>query len=126
MTTAPMVRLAVVPTAFEAQLLAARLGSEGLLWQLRGNVGGPYPVGPVEVLVRPDDLAVACELLLVDEVELAFEELDDDPDVGEAPHAERPARVGGRWVRVGVPATLLAGSVLACAAGVVRLLEQGT
>jgi hypothetical protein len=30
---------------------------------VRGNVDGPYPVGPVEVLVAEDDLAVAREVV---------------------------------------------------------------
>src|SRR3954462_3828311 len=42
---------------FHARVVAARLGSEGIVTQLRGNVDGPYPMGSVEVLVTPDDLA---------------------------------------------------------------------
>lgn len=48
---------------FEAQVLAARLGAEGIVWQLRSNLGGPHPLGPVDVLVDGDDLATAQELL---------------------------------------------------------------
>jgi hypothetical protein len=67
-----MVTVKTAASAFEAQVVAARLGSEGILWQLRGNVDGPYPVGIVEVLVRSEDAEVARELLLADEVEDAF------------------------------------------------------
>ncbi|MBW3546701.1 MAG: DUF2007 domain-containing protein [Actinobacteria bacterium] len=75
-----MVPLARVPSGFHARVLAARLGSEGVVTQLRGGgVDGPYPMGAVEVLVDEPDLALARELLLVDEVESAF---DDD---GEGP-----------------------------------------
>lgn len=71
-----MVPLAKVPSGFHARVLAARLGSEGVVTQLRGGgVDGPYPMGPVEVLVDEPDLALARELLLLDEVESAF---DDD------------------------------------------------
>ena len=46
-----MVRLVTVDVGFEANLLPARLGSDGHVWQLRGGVDGPYPMGPVDVLV---------------------------------------------------------------------------
>jgi hypothetical protein len=57
-----MVRLVTVTDPFEAKLLAARLGSEGVVWQLRGAVDGPYPMGPVDVLVEADRLEEAREL----------------------------------------------------------------
>ena len=89
-----MVPVAMAATPFEAQVIAARLGAEGLLWELRGNVGGPFALGPVQVLVAEDDANVACELLLVDEVEAAFEGADAD--------AEAPARGGAEvWVLIG-------------------------
>ena len=69
-----------VPDAFHARVIAARLGSEGIVTQFRGGgVDGPYPMGAVEVLVSADQLAVAQEILLADEVESAFEMVDDDP-----------------------------------------------
>ena len=68
-----MVRLATVRSGFEAKVLAARLGAEGIVWELRGNADSMYPVGPVEVLVTEDDVDAARELLLVDDVESAFE-----------------------------------------------------
>jgi hypothetical protein len=69
----PMVPVATASSGFEARLLAARLGSEGILWELRGNVDGPYPVGPVQVLVPQDQVAEVRELLIADDVEAAFE-----------------------------------------------------
>jgi hypothetical protein len=60
---------------FHARVVAARLGSEGIVTQLRGNVDGPYPMGSVEVLVTEDDLEAARELLLADEVEASFDEV---------------------------------------------------
>ena len=72
-----MVRLATVGTAFHARVIAARLGSEGIVTELRGNVSGLYPVGDVYVYVAEEDLAESAELLLVDEVESAFD--DDGP-----------------------------------------------
>ncbi len=75
-----MVHLATVQSGFEAKVMAARLGAEGIVWELRGNVDGPYPMGPVTVLVDEHDLDVARELLLVDEVESSFEDGGDRPE----------------------------------------------
>ena len=72
-----MVTVATTPNSFEARVIAARLGAEGIVWELRGGSDGPYPVGQFEVLVGREDYEVARELLLADEVEWAFE---DDPD----------------------------------------------
>jgi hypothetical protein len=68
-----MTRLVTVNQTFHARVIAARLGAEGILTQLRGNVDGPYPVGEVHVFVAEDDADAARELLLADEVENAFE-----------------------------------------------------
>jgi hypothetical protein len=54
-----MVPLTTAANPLAARILAAHLGAEGIVWQLRGNVDGPYPVGPVEVLVPADDLELA-------------------------------------------------------------------
>ena len=76
-----MVRLATVGTSFHARVIAARLGSEGIVTDLRGNIDGVYPVGDVHVYVDQEDLAEAQELLMADEVESAFDQPDDaDPD----------------------------------------------
>jgi len=73
-----MVRLATVRTTFHARVIAARLGAEGMVTDLRGNVDGIYPMGDVHVYVGEEDLPEAQELLLADEVESAF---DDGADV---------------------------------------------
>ncbi len=72
-----MVRLATVNTSFHARVIAARIGAEGIVTELRGNLDGPYPMGDVHVFVTEDDLPTAQELLMADEVESAF---DDDGD----------------------------------------------
>ena len=73
-----MVHLVSVHDAFHARVIAARLGSDGILTELRGAVDGPYPVhGEVGIYVVPEDLSVARQLLLADEVEAMFAE---DPD----------------------------------------------
>ena len=62
-TIGPMVPLTTAANPFAARILAAHLGAEGIVWELRGNVDGPYPVGPVEVLVAEDDLVVARQVV---------------------------------------------------------------
>ena len=74
-----MVHLVSVGSAFHARVIAARLGSDGILTELRGAVDGPYPgMGEVRVYVGADEVAVARELLLADEVESAFDPEPDD------------------------------------------------
>ena len=68
-----MVRLATVRSTFHARVIAARLGAEGIMVQLRGNVDGIYPMGDTYVFVEAEALDAARELLLVDEVESAFD-----------------------------------------------------
>ena len=49
---------------------------------LRGNVDGLYPVGAVYVYVDQEDLLEAQEILMVDDVESAFDEPDDGREPG--------------------------------------------
>jgi hypothetical protein len=88
-----MVHVRTVPTAFHARVIAARLGAEGIVTQLRGNVGGPYPFGEVSVWVGERDGEDAAELLLADEVEAVFVTAPDD-EAAPPRRAERgwPAR----------------------------------
>ena len=80
-----MVRVATTRDGFEARVIAARLGAEGIVWELKGSVDGPYPVGVVHVLVEAGEVDAARELLTLepedgDDVE---EDGDHDP-VGSA------------------------------------------
>ena len=77
-----MVRLARVGDGFHAQVIAARLGADGIVTELRGGLDALYPMGDVNVLVREDDLHRAAELLLADEIESAFEPALDDEGRG--------------------------------------------
>ena len=70
-----MVRLITVRNPFHARVIAARLGAEGMVTELRG-VDDLYPVGDIHVFVSEEDLPAAQELLMADEVESAF---DDEP-----------------------------------------------
>ncbi len=75
-----MVHVRTVSSAFHARVIAARLGADGIMTHLRGNVGGPYPFGEVSVWVAEDDAEDAAELLLADEVEAAFAPHPDDEE----------------------------------------------
>ncbi len=75
-----MVHVRTVSTSFHARVIAARLGADGIVTQLRGNVGGPYPFGEVSVWVGERDVEEATELLLADEVEAAFAPHPDDEE----------------------------------------------
>jgi hypothetical protein len=63
----PMVLLTTAANPLAARILAAHLGAEGIVWQLRGNVDGPYPVGPVEILVSAEDLDEARGVVGIDD-----------------------------------------------------------
>jgi putative signal transducing protein len=74
-----MVHLTTVGSMFEARVVMARLGAEGILTQLRGaGEGLPLP-GPVEVLVVADQAGEARELMLADQVEALFDDFEDEP-----------------------------------------------
>ena len=107
-----MRRLVTVGSGFEAKVIAARLGVEGIASQLRGGVDGPYPIGPVHVLVREADLPLASELLLESEIEAVF----DDPTG--RPSLARRAPLAG-WV-----ATLLFVLTLAVMLGRLAVLAR--
>ena len=62
-----MVHLLSVHDEFHARVIAARLGSDGILTELRPPLGGPYPLlGEVQVYVGEGDLLLARDLLLAD------------------------------------------------------------
>jgi len=71
-----MVPLTTVGSSFEAQVLMARLGADGILTQSRGGGTGTYPLpGPVQVLVVRDQVDEARELLIADQVEAVFDDV---------------------------------------------------
>ncbi len=70
-----MVPLTTVGSAFEARVVAARLGADGILTQTRGGGDGTYPLpGVVQVLVLVDQADEARELLMADQVEALFDD----------------------------------------------------
>lgn len=65
-----MVHLCTAEGSFHARVLVARLGADGILATVRGASEGPYPLATsVEVLVPAEELDVARELLMVDDIE---------------------------------------------------------
>jgi hypothetical protein len=94
-----MVRLVTADDGFQAKVLAARLGVEGIVWELRGGVDGPYPFGPVHVFVTEDDLdearAVLAAATPLDEV---HDEDDGDDIEGRASVHRRRAVLAGAGV----------------------------
>jgi hypothetical protein len=93
-----MVPVATVSSSFEARVIAARLGADGIVWQFRGSTEGPLgslPGGEVTVLVVEDDYEAARDLLLADEIEASF------VDQGEA-QPQHPARSSVWWIVAGV------------------------
>jgi hypothetical protein len=106
-----MVRLVTAEDAFGAKVLAARLGVEGIIWELRGGVDGPYPLGPVQVFVTEEDLAEA-RAVLASTTPLDDGPYDDDEghDTEDTWRTSVPRR---RALVVGVAAVALLG--LACA-----------
>jgi hypothetical protein len=114
-----MAPLTWVTGAFRAQVLAARLESEGIDAQLRGALDGAYgftvgDMARVDVYVPEDQLADAQYVLLADEVDATLTAPSDWWDSG----APRPAG-RRRWLRW-VAATLLAVAVLGTFLGALR------
>ncbi len=93
---APLVPVLTTTTVFEARLLAARLGADGIWCELRGNVDGPYPIGPVQVLVGTGDVEVVRALLLADAVEAVFEDASEQE--GEPTGEPGPAARHAGWL----------------------------
>jgi hypothetical protein len=107
-----MVHLRTVPDVFHARVIAARLGADGILTELRGAVGGPYPLGSVSVWVTPADEEIACELLLADELEAVFDEV---PEGWEAAGSRRTVLLGwtARQLLAAVAVVVMVGAIVA-------------
>ena len=90
-----MTRLTSVHGSFAAHVLAARLVSEGFDVELRGALHNPYPVtigdlAQVDVFVPPEQVRDASYVLLVNEVDVA---LDEDEDEARRSRVKPVARV---------------------------------
>lgn len=114
-----MAPLTWVSGAFRAQVLVARLESEGIDAQLRGAFESPYgltvgDMARVDVYVPEDQLADARYVLLADEVDATLTAPDDWWNAGTD---QRPARPRWLWW---VAATLLAVAVVGTFLGAMR------
>jgi hypothetical protein len=92
-----MAPLTWVAGAFRAQVLAARLESEGIDAQLRGALASPYgltmgDMARVDVYVPEDQLEDARYVLLADEVDASLVAPTEWWDAGDAPRGRR------RWL----------------------------
>jgi hypothetical protein len=84
---------------FEAKVVTARLGADGILWELRGIVDGMYPLGGIDVLVPVDELETARQCLLdggAPPDEQAPVTVDAPLTSGDEPGPTAPAPVGAR------------------------------
>jgi hypothetical protein len=114
-----MAPLTWVAGAFRAQVLAARLESEGIDAQLRGALASPYgltvgDMARVDVYVPEDQLDDARYVLLADEVDATLTAPTDWWDAGSDHPTRRP-----RWLWW-VAATLVAIPVLGALVSVLR------
>jgi Putative prokaryotic signal transducing protein len=122
-----MIPVAFARSGFEAKVIAAQLGSEGVVWELRGDVDGLYPVGGIEVLVPSDEAERARDVLTT-----APDGPSDGLDGGlddDLSGAARPVGLGGD-AAVAVahrhrPVVVAGAMVLVVAFVVVRLLAVG-
>ena len=92
----PFEYLTSVVGTIQGHLVVGRLRSEGVNALMRGTGDGPYPFpAEVAVLVPKDQLATAREILLIDQVEAAF---DDGGSQGR-PRRRRPNALSLRRLR---------------------------
>ncbi len=87
---APVVPLMIVHSAFQARVVAARLGADGIPVQLTGAVDGPCPMGTTTLWVLAADEIEARDLLLIDEAEWCLRDVPSRPDLD-------PDDAEGRW-----------------------------
>ncbi len=80
-----VVSLMVVTSAFQARVVAARLGVDGIPVQLTGSVDGPCPMGTTTLWVLAADEHQARDLLLLDEAEACLPDVEGEHEpLGEA------------------------------------------
>ncbi len=82
-----MVVVATVSTRFEAELLAAKLGAHGVLWEIRSRELVPvtHPIGFLDVMVPTDERSLAEQVLAPDELPV----MRDDGTTAPAPAPRR-------------------------------------
>ena len=92
-----MVHLVSVHDEFHARVIAARLGSDGILTEVRPPPGGPYPLlGEVHLYVGEEDVQLATALLRADEDQPtapSYDMVDDGGAVSSRPFLAPTARL---------------------------------
>lgn len=113
-----MVHLTTVQSPFAARVLMARLGTEGILTEVRGFLDGPYPaLGEVDVLVEAAQENWA--RVLLDAVEESRSDYDEDVEDYQHPAWVTRNQAGygeHRWSSRGFLGLVLAGLMLVCLA----------
>lgn len=95
-TPRAMVQLTTATGVFHARVLAARLGADGILTELRGDLGGTYPLGgEVRVFVEASSAQDARHILLADEAAAAL-----GPQTVASGRPRGVARPRHAWVRL--------------------------
>jgi hypothetical protein len=107
-----MVHLLCVQQEFHARVITARLGSDGIVTEVRPPLGGPYPLpGAVHLYVGEDDVQLARALLSADEYQARLRPGDGNPDGADIDGADMDGAdvdTGGEAIApfLGVPARL--------------------
>lgn len=120
-----MVVVATVGSRFEAELLAAKLGAHGLLWEIRSRQLLPpiaYPFGALDVMVPAEEREDAEAVLAPDELPV----LDDDGRTVELPAGHTPLSPTLKLLRVALALALLVPAAVALAlwaASALRFLD---
>lgn len=94
-----MVVVATVNTRFEAELLAAKLGAHGVLWEIRSRelVPTTHPIGFLDVMVPVEERELAQEVLAPDELPVIA---DDGTTVPPRPPGRTPLTPAMRTLRI--------------------------
>jgi hypothetical protein len=130
-TLAGVSRLQLAPVAegltdFEAKVVTARLGADGILWEVRGIVDSLYPLGRIDVLVPLDELEAA-QLSLSEDAAARAEALaaiDFGPEAVEPDGRRLPPGPRKRWVTAAVVLGLAAFSATRIVAAVTAFQEE--
>ena len=103
-----MTHLTSCRSRFEANILAARLGADGIVTETRSSLGPSYPLGKIDVYVEEGAFQVARQLLLPVDPEQRRNSQAAEQTEAAAPRIRWHDR---RWVRAAALATILAALV---------------
>jgi hypothetical protein len=113
-----MVHLVSVHDEFHARVITARLGSDGIVIEVRPPLGGPYPlIGEVHLYVGEEEVQLARALLRADEDQSGLDNGADD----------RSGDDVGAWLRpfLGVPLRVALAVMMTAAILLLALTRAG-